>query len=80
MIDLVRRAMKMGFYEGVNLQLDYCEKCGHQFIDSDCCPKCHSTNITRIERMNGYLGYSRVHGKTMYDDHKLAEFKDRVSM
>ncbi len=80
MIDLVRRAMKMGFYEGVNLQLDYCEECGHQFIDSDCCPKCHSTNITRIERMNGYLGYSRVHGKTMYDDHKLAEFKDRVSM
>ena len=50
---LVQRAMRMGFYEGVNLQLDYCEKCGHQFIDSDVCPKCGSTDITRIERMNG---------------------------
>lgn len=77
---LVRRAMDMGFYEGVNLQLDYCEKCGHQFIDSDTCPKCGSNNITRIERMNGYLGYSRINGKTMYADHKLAEFKDRKSM
>lgn len=77
---LVRRAMDMGFYEGVNLQLDYCEKCGHQFIDSDVCPKCGSEDITRIERMNGYLGYSRVNGRTMYADHKLEEFKDRVSM
>ena len=77
---MVRRAMKMGFYEGVNLELDYCEKCGHQFIDSDVCPKCGSEEITRIERMNGYLGYSRVNGRTMYADHKLEEFKDRVSM
>lgn len=77
---LVKRAMDYGFYEGVNLQLDYCEECGHQFIDSDVCPKCGSTHITRIERMNGYLGYSKINGKTMYADHKLAEFKDRVSM
>ena len=77
---LVRRAMDMGFYEGVNLELDYCEKCGHQFVDSDTCPKCGSEDITRIERMNGYLGYSRVNGRTMYADHKLKEFKDRVSM
>ena len=26
------------------------------------------------------LGYSRIKGKTMYADHKLAEFKDRKSM
>lgn len=77
---LVRRAMDMGFYEGVNFQLDYCEKCGYQFLDSDTCPKCGSEEITRIERMNGYLGYSRVNGRTMYADHKLKEFKDRVSM
>jgi ribonucleoside-triphosphate reductase len=77
---LIRRAMDMGFYEGVNLQHDYCEKCRHQFIDSDTCPKCGSEEITRIERMNGYLGYSRVNGRTMYADHKLEEFKDRVSM
>lgn len=79
-VTLVRRAMDMGFYEGVNLQLDYCEDCGAQFIDSDNCPKCGSQNITRIERMNGYLGYSKVNGRTMYADHKLAEFKDRKSM
>ena len=79
-ITLVRRAMDMGFYEGINLQLDYCEECGAQFIDADKCPKCGSENITRIERMNGYLGYSKVNGRTMYADHKLAEFKERKSM
>lgn len=79
-ISLVRRAMKMGFYEGVNLELDFCEHCGERFIDADACPKCGSEEITRIERMNGYLGYSKVNGRTMYADHKLAEFKDRVSM
>ena len=77
---MVKRAMKLGFYEGVNLQLDYCEKCGHQFIDSDTCPKCGSEDITRIERMNGYLGYSRINGRTMYADHKLQEFSERKSM
>jgi ribonucleoside-triphosphate reductase len=77
---LVKRAMKMGFYEGVNLQLDYCEDCGHQFIDSDKCPKCGSEHLTRIERMNGYLGFSKVKGRTMYADHKLKEFADRKSM
>ena len=77
---LIRRAMDMGFYEGVNLQLDYCEDCGASFIDKDECPKCGSQNITRIERMNGYLGYSKVKGRTMYADHKLAEFADRKSM
>lgn len=77
---IVRRGMKKGFYEGVNLQLDYCEDCGFGFQDNDVCPKCGSENITRIERMNGYLGYSRIKGKTMYADHKLAEFKDRKSM
>lgn len=74
------RAMKMGFYWGNNQQLDFCEKCGHSFIDSDTCPKCGSTHITRIERMNGYLSYASVRGKTMYADHKLQEFKERVSM
>lgn len=77
---MVKRAMKLGFYEGVNLQLDYCEECGHQFVDSDVCPHCGSESITRIERMNGYLGYSRVKGRTMYADHKLKEFSERKSM
>ena len=77
---LTRRAMKLGFYWGNNQSLDWCEDCGHQFIDSDVCPKCGSNNITRIERMNGYLSYASIRGKTMYADHKLTEFKERISM
>ena len=52
---LVRRAMDMGFYEGVNLSLAYCDDCGHQELEMDVCPKCGSRNLTKIERMNGYL-------------------------
>ena len=72
--------MEMGFYEGVNLQLDFCASCGHQFIDADVCPKCGSTDIIRIERMNGYLGYSKIRGKSAFHDGKLIEFAERVSM
>ncbi len=35
---LVRRAMEMGFYEGVNLSLSYCDDCGHSELDMDVCP------------------------------------------
>jgi ribonucleoside-triphosphate reductase len=77
---LVRRAMKMGFYEGVNFESSFCEDCGFAFTDSDKCEKCGSEHITTIQRMNGYISYSRIRGRTMYADHKLAEFKDRKSM
>ena len=77
---LIRRAMKMGFYEGVNLSLSYCEDCGHQELNMDVCPKCGSKNLTKIERMNGYLSYSRVKGDTRLNDAKMEEIKDRVSM
>lgn len=50
---LVRRAMKKGFYEGVNLSLAYCEDCGHEELEMDVCPKCGSRNLTKIDRMNG---------------------------
>ena len=78
--DLTRRAMKLGFYWGNNQQLDWCEDCGHAFIDSDVCPKCGSKHLTRVERMNGYISYASVRGKTMYSDTKLQEFKERISM
>ena len=52
---LVRRAMDMGFYEGVNLSLAYCDDCGYEELEMDVCPKCGSKNLTKIERMNGYL-------------------------
>ena len=72
--------MDKGFYEGINLSLAYCEECGHQELDMDTCPKCGSRLITKIDRMNGYLGYTRVHGETRYNDAKNEEIKDRVSM
>ena len=34
--------MKMGFYEGVNLSLAYCDDCGYQELEMDECPKCGS--------------------------------------
>ena len=77
---LIHRAMDMGFYEGVNLSLSYCDDCGHQELNMDVCPKCGSKNLTKIERMNGYLAYSRVKGDSRLADHKMEEIKDRVSM
>ena len=77
---LVRRAMEKGFYEGVNLSLAYCEDCGHQELAMEQCPKCGSRNLTKIERMNGYLSYSRVNGDTRLNDAKMAEIKERKSM
>ncbi len=77
---LIRRAMDMGLYEGVNLSLAYCDDCGHQELEMDVCPKCGSHNLTKIDRMNGYLSYSRIHGDTRLNDAKMAEIADRVSM
>lgn len=77
---LIRRAMDMGFYEGVNLSLAYCDDCGHQELEMDVCPVCGSRNLTKIDRMNGYLAYSRVHGDTRLSDAKMAEIAERKSM
>lgn len=77
---LVRRAMDMGFYEGVNLSLSYCDDCGYEELEMEICPKCGSTNLTKIERMNGYLSYSRVKGDTRLNNAKMAEIAERKSM
>lgn len=77
---LVRRAMKLGLYEGVNLALSYCNECGHQEENMDTCPCCGSSNLTKIDRMNGYLSYSRVKGDTMLNKAKMDEIADRKSM
>ncbi|MBP3468607.1 MAG: anaerobic ribonucleoside-triphosphate reductase [Lachnospiraceae bacterium] len=77
---LIRRAMDFGFYEGVNLSLAYCDDCGHQELEMDVCPVCGSRNLTKIDRMNGYLSYSRVHGDTRLNDAKMAEIAERKSM
>lgn len=91
---LIRRAMDMGFYEGVNLSLSYCDDCGYQELElGTTCPKCGSVHITQIDRMNGYLGYSRVgkyadlddaDGKikirSRYNYGKQVEISERISM
>lgn len=77
---LVRRAMKLGYYEGINMALSYCNDCGHQELNMEVCPICGSKNLTKIDRMNGYLSYSRVKGDTMLNEAKMAEIKDRKSM
>jgi ribonucleoside-triphosphate reductase len=78
--NLIRRAMKLGYYEGVNLSLAYCDDCGHQELEMDVCPVCGSKNLTKIDRMNGYLSYSRVHGDTRLNAAKMAEIAERKSM
>ncbi len=77
---IVRRAMALGFYEGVNLSLSYCDDCGNEELEMEVCTKCGGHNLTKIDRMNGYLSYSRVHGDTRLNAAKMAEIADRKSM
>ncbi len=77
---LIRRAMALGLYEGVNMSLSYCDDCGYEELDMDICPVCGSRNLTKIDRMNGYLAYSRVRGDSRLSDAKMAEIKERCSM
>ena len=76
----LERAMEKGFYEGVNLSLAYCNNCGHEELDMDTWPQCGSDDLTKIDRMNGYLSYSRVHGDTRLNKAKMAEIAERKSM
>ncbi len=77
----IERAMQLGFYFGVNIEKSYCGECGTEVEDGiDICPHCGSHDITTINRVCGYLGYSRVDGTSKMNDAKLAEIKDRKSM
>ncbi len=77
---IIRRGMAMGFYQGVNMDKCYCEHCGYEQLSMNKCPKCGSEDITEVNRVCGYLGYSKVKGRSFMNDGKLAEIKDRVSM
>lgn len=78
---LIRRGMDKGFYEGVNEQLSYCDDCGYEELNmTEECPKCGSGNLTIEDRMNGYIGYTKVKGKPRFNKAKLIEIKERKSM
>ena len=76
----IRRGMAKGFYQGVNLSLATCNCCGYDGIDFKVCPKCGSEDLVTIDRMNGYLSYSKVNGESRLNDAKMAEIEDRKSM
>lgn len=77
---IIRRGMAKGFYQGVNMDKCYCEHCGYEQLNMTHCPKCGSDDITEVNRVCGYLGYSKVKGRSFINDGKLAEIRDRVSM
>jgi ribonucleoside-triphosphate reductase len=77
----VTRGMGKGFYQGVNFDLAICENCGHRpSADVEECPKCHSHDISVINRVCGYLGWTKIKGTSRMNDAKIAEIKDRKSM
>lgn len=82
---LVKHAMELGLYEGINISLAYCENCGYQWNNErnarpEVCPKCKKTELTLVDRMCGYIAFSRVYGKSRLNDAKMAEIKDRICM
>ena len=63
------------------METKFCENCGEKLESGAVfCPKCGSKNLTKIDRMNGYLSYSRVKGDTRLNDAKMAEIAERKSM
>ena len=86
---LIRHAMALGNYQSINHAQNRCTDCGNHYIGRDdlsdaenyTCPKCGSTNVIGIRRMNGYLGYSRtLSGKTKFNKGKEKEFKLRRNL
>ena len=78
---IIRRVMKMGFYQGVNFDSAYCNDCGtHSNNVLNKCPHCGSTNLSVISRVCGYLGYSNMNGRTRMNDGKQREIERRISM
>ena len=81
---IVEHAMELGLYEGINLSLAYCNNCGYEWCNEkerpEICPKCGSTEMTMVERMCGYIAYTKMHGETRLNDAKMAEIKDRICM
>ncbi len=81
---IIEHAMELGLYEGINLSLAYCNNCGYEWCNDlerpEICPECGSSEMTMIERMCGYIAYTKMHGDTRLNEAKMAEIKDRISM
>lgn len=81
---VVERGMEMGFYQGVNFDSMFCKNCGQHTVPKNgkimTCGNCGSHDVAVISRVCGYLGYSNVSGKTRFNDSKLDEVRDRISM
>ncbi len=79
--NIIVRGLHKGFYQGINFSSCQCEHCGKTGQDwGKVCPYCGSENITEINRVCGYLGWSRKGGDRTLNDSKMAEVKDRKSM
>ncbi len=77
----VLRGLEKGFYQGVNFNACYCEDCGNTGNDfGENCPKCGSESINEINRVTGYLGFSRRRGDRTLNDAMMHNVKDRISM
>ena len=75
-----QRGMKLGFYQGHNLKKCYCADCGYEELEMEKCPNCGSRNLSIVDRVCGYLGYTAINGSSRMNDAKLAEIADRISM
>ena len=81
----VTNAMELGLYEGINIALAYCDNCGFQWNNTgmkrpEICPRCGKEEMTMIDRMCGYIAFTKIHGKSRLNDAKMAEIRDRISM
>ncbi|MBQ9356005.1 MAG: anaerobic ribonucleoside triphosphate reductase [Prevotella sp.] len=74
-VDMMDR-LNMG-YGSVNHNRNRCMDCGYENATQDLkeCPRCHSHNIDRLQRITGYL----VGTTDRWNSGKLAELNDRVT-
>lgn len=75
---VVKYAMSKGMYFGVNVVSSSCDDCGHDGDFLMNCDVCGSSNIIVIERVCGYLTYSKRSGVQAVNDGKWSEIKERV--
>ena len=77
---LIRRAMEKGYTKASTCLWPTATTAAIRSWKWTSAPSAASRNLTKIDRMNGYLSYSRVHGDTRLNDAKMAEIAERKSM